>query len=300
LTEAGGVLNIGIVGIGNMGFAMAARLLETGWSVAVRDIDTHREVAAGALGARVCLSPAEVAHHSACVIVCVVNADQTEAVLFDSQHGVVAQGNRPCVMLCPTIGPDDVAAFASRLGERGLACLEAPMSGGPLRARQGKMSLMVACEDALFDRHAALLGVLADPVFRIGSRLGDGARTKLVNNLLAAINLAGAAEVLALAERVGLDVPRTLDVIERSSGQSWIGSERMRRAIAGDTVPRAHTSLLNKDSALALAMARQAGFDAQLGASAASLFQRACNAGMADLDDACLLSMLRAHGPREP
>ena len=292
-------MNIGIVGIGNMGFAMAARLLETGCSVAVRDIDTRREIAAGALGARVCLSPAEVAHHSACVIVCVVNADQTEAVLFDSQHGVVAQGNRPCVMLCPTIGPDDVAAFASRLGERGLACLEAPMSGGPLRARQGKMSLMVACEDALFDRHAALLGVLADPVFRIGSRLGDGARTKLVNNLLAAINLAGAAEVLALAERVGLDVPRTLDVIERSSGQSWIGSERMRRAIAGDVVPHAHTSLLNKDSALALAMARQAGFEAQVGASAAALFQRACDAGMADLDDACLLSMLQVHRSRE-
>ena len=79
-------------------------------------------------------------------------------------------------------------------------------------------------------------------MFRIGARPGDGARTKLVNNLLAGINLAGAAEAMALAERLGLDPARTLDVIEQSSGQSWIGSDRMRRAIAGDFAPRAHVT----------------------------------------------------------
>ncbi len=169
------------------------------------------------------------------------------------------------------------------------------MSGGPLRARDGSMSLMVACDDAVFDRHRALLEWLASRLVRVGTRIGDGARTKLVNNLLAAVNLAGAAEALALAARLGLDPLRTLDAIEKSSAQSWIGSDRLHRALAGDLVPRAHTTLLRKDSHLALAMAREAGVAAPLGEAAAALFARACDVGgCADLDDASLYDWLRS------
>jgi putative dehydrogenase len=155
------------------------------------------------------------------------------------------------------------------------------------------MSLMVACADTTFERWRSLIEALSSQVFRLGERPGDGARVKLVNNLLAAINLAGAAEALALAERVGLDPARALAVIERSSGQSWIGSDRMRRALAGDLAPRAHTTLLNKDSHLALAMAAAAGFEANVGAQAAALFERACANGFAGLDDASLFELLR-------
>lgn len=285
-------LRAGIIGIGNMGFAIAARLLDAGWPVSVRDIDTAREAAARSLGATVCSTPALLARESDCVIVCVVDAAQVEAVLFDADSGVCSQPSRPSVMLCPTIAPGDAAAIAQRLAVQGFDCIEAPMSGGPVRARAGTMSLMVACADAAFERHAGLLATLADPVFRIGVRIGDGARTKLVNNLLAAINLAGAAEALALARRVGLDPARTLDVIERSSGQSWIGTERMRRALTGDLAPRARTALLNKDARLALAMALDAGFDAQVGARASALFARACASGLDRLDDASLLDFL--------
>jgi hypothetical protein len=131
----------------------------------------------------------------------------------------------------------------------GLQAIDAPMSGGPARARDGTMSLMVACADAVFSQHSALINTLSAKVFRISQQPGDGARTKLVNNLLAGINLVGAAEVLALAARMGLDLARTLDVIEQSSGQSWIGSDRMRRAIAGDYAPRAHVTCCKKTPA---------------------------------------------------
>jgi 3-hydroxyisobutyrate dehydrogenase-like beta-hydroxyacid dehydrogenase len=167
------------------------------------------------------------------------------------------------------------------------------MSGGPLRAREGSMSLMVACADAVFERHRPLLETLSARLFRVGARLGDGARTKLVNNLLAGVNLAAAAEAMALAERLGLDLPRTLDVIEQSSGQSWIGSDRMRRAIAGDYAPRAHVTLLQKDTGLALDMARAAGFEPELGPVAHDAFERAAAAGDAGLDDAALFRLFR-------
>jgi 3-hydroxyisobutyrate dehydrogenase len=167
------------------------------------------------------------------------------------------------------------------------------MSGGPERARDGSMSLMLACQNAVLDKHRALVEMLSSKVFHISERPGDGARTKLVNNLLAGINLAGAAEALALAERLGLSVPRTLAIIEQSSGQSWIGSDRMRRAIHGDYMPRAHTSLLNKDTHLALGMAREAGYGSSLGEQAAALFARACENGLATMDDASVFELLR-------
>jgi 3-hydroxyisobutyrate dehydrogenase len=131
-------------------------------------------------------------------------------------------------------------------------------------------------------------------VFRISQRVGDGARTKLVNNLLAGINLVGAAEALALARRMGLDARTTLDVIEQSSGQSWIGGDRMRRAIEGDYAPRAHMTLLAKDTRLAIEAARAAGFDGPLGAAARDVFARALEEGLADLDDAALFRLLSA------
>jgi 3-hydroxyisobutyrate dehydrogenase-like beta-hydroxyacid dehydrogenase len=176
---------------------------------------------------------------------------------------------------------------------QGVDTLDAPMSGGPQRAAQGTMSLMVAGVDAVFARHQAVLHALANPVFRISERVGDGARTKLVNNLLAGIHLVGAAEALALAERLGLDASRTLQVMAASSGQSWIASDRMPRALAGDFAPRAHMTLLEKDTALAVQAAKAVGFSGPLGTTAAQVFASASAMGMAELDDAAVLEWLR-------
>ena len=284
---------IAVVGIGNMGLAMALRLRDRGFAVAVRDIAPAREALAHAEGLAVCDSPAAAAEGARAAIVAVVDAAQTEEVLFGAQGLAAALPRGAAVLLCPTIAPHDTERFAARLAEAGLEAIDAPMSGGPLRAREGTMSLMVACAAPSFERQRDLIEALSGAVFRLGERPGDGARMKLVNNLLAGINLAGAAEVLALAERAGLDPALALDVIERSSGQSWIASDRMRRAIAGDLAPRAHTTLLNKDTHLALAMAQRLGLATPVGEHAAALFARACESGFAALDDASLFELLR-------
>ena len=159
------------------------------------------------------------------------------------------------------------------------------------------MSLMVACAEHVFARHQSLINALSSNVFRISEKPGDGARTKLVNNLLAGINLVGAAEALAMAQKLGLDMAKTLDVIERSSGQSWIGSDRLRRALADDYEPRAHMTLLEKDTRLAVAAARAAGFEGPLGASARDVFAQASAGGLANLDDAALFKWLSVKRP---
>jgi len=284
---------VGIVGVGNMGGAMAARLLACGWRVRACDLVPAKVQALVAQGAEASAMPADAARGADALVVCVVDAAQAQDVLFGPQGAAATLAAGRAVLLCPTIAPDDTEQLAAQLAVRGLEAIDAPMSGGPARAREGTMSLMVACTDAAHAANRALLDALSTKVFRVGTRPGDGARTKLVNNLLAAVNLAGAAEAIALAERLGLDAARTLDVIEQSSGQSWIGSDRMRRALAGDYAPRAHVTLLHKDTRLALEAARAAGFSPALGRLAHEAFVRAVAAGRADLDDAVLLEGMR-------
>ena len=296
--DRGVCVPVAVIGAGLMGGAMVERLRERGWPVAVRDIDPACAERARGAGAMVCASAREVAavlDEGGVLAIVVVDAAQCRDVLWGEQGAAPLLKPGQTVLLCPTIAPEDTEAIAARLAPLGVDTIDAPMSGGPARARAGTMSLMLAGPEAALQRHAGLLADLSDSQFRVGERVGDGARTKLVNNLLAGINLAGAAEALALAQRLGLDLTRTLDVIERSSGQSWIGADRLRRQLAGDTAPRAHMTLLAKDTRLAVAAGRAAGHEGVLGPQAAAVFAAALSEGMAGLDDGALLDWMRAH-----
>jgi L-threonate 2-dehydrogenase len=284
---------VGIIGVGNMGGAMAANLLAHGWPVRVCDIDASKTQYLSQLGAVVDAHPAEIASQVTLLIICVVDGEQTQDVLFGKFGAVQCLRSGQTVMLCPTISPEDVQVCAHQFAALGIETIDAPMSGGPARARDGSMSLMLACADAVFEQHKTVLQTLSHQVFRISQQPGDGAKTKLVNNLVAGINLAAAAEAMALSERMGLDSTTTLNVIQQSSGQSWIGNDRMRRAIADDFEPRAHTTLLAKDTKLAVAAAQQLGFKTPLGQLTAETFAHAVAHGLAGQDDASLIKWMR-------
>ena len=292
MTESDSKFPIAIIGVGNMGGGMARNLLAKGWPVHVYDVDAGKMQDLVPFGAVAYINIAQAAINSIVTIVCVVDAMQTQEVLFGADGIAQAMALGRMVMLCPTLAPQDVERFAKDLIPFGLHTIDAPMSGGPVRAADGSMSLMVACAPMVFERHRALIEALSNKVFRISDRVGDGARTKLVNNLLAGINLVGAAEVLVMAQKMGLDVAKTLEVIEQSSGQSWIGSDRMRRAFDGDYAPRAHMTLLEKDTRLAVAAAQLAGFEGPLGAAARDVFAQASAGGLDGLDDAALFQWL--------
>lgn len=277
-------MELALIGIGAMGLPIALNLRDRGHAVRVCDINAERLALAS--GCTAAATPAQAAAGADAVVVCVVDAAQTEAVLGGPQGLLQALPAPRAVLLCPTIAPQDVQRLAGLLEARGIDALDAPMSGGPQRARDGTMSLMVACAEPLFTHWQPLLAQMATRLFHIGTQAGDGARTKLINNLLAAINLAGAAEAMALAERIGLDPARTWAVVEQSSGQSWIGSERLQRALAGRTEVQAQIGLLAKDSALALQMAAGAGQALSVGPAAAALFAAAVAAGWSARDDA--------------
>ena len=288
----------GIVGTGNMGGGMAKRLLDLGWPVFVHDLDATKQSALQAAGARGCLHAAALAQAAEVVIVCVIDASQVQQV-FDGPHGLLAGLTAgQTVVMCPTIAPADTEHFAQQLQAIGVHMVDAPMSGGPIRAANGSMSLVLAAPEAILAAQDDLLQALSSQCVFISHRTGDGARVKLVNNLLAGINLVGACEAMVLAEKMGLAKETALSLIERSSGQSWIASDRLRRVFANDTSIGSHMRLLAKDTRLAMASAQQVGYAGCLGESAAKAFAMACEQGMTDMDDSNMLAFIRQAADR--
>lgn len=273
-----------------MGMAMAKNLHRKGFAVAVRDIRPEAEAQAHALGMTVCPSPAALLAHADVIIVVVVDAQQIEEVLFDADGlASVPSIQGKCVMLCSTIAPEDTIRFAQRLAQHGVSTIDAPVSGGPAHAEAGTMSMMIAADNALLQSHDRLLAALSDKPFRISERIGDGAKAKLVNNLLAGINLAAGAEALSLGMKIGLDPHKLFDVICASSGMSRIFHDRMARALMDDFAPRAFAHLFTKDITLATAMADAAAHETPLGGAALDIFRRTVDNGWAELDDAAVI-----------
>ena len=299
---------IGIVGIGAMGLAMARNLHRKGHALCVRDIDPAAVAAAAALGIEACDSPAALAARCDVLIVVVVDAAQIDELLFGPDgvvHAAAAPRTAPrtaprpapraealAVLLCSTIAAHDTERFHARLATHAIALVDAPISGGPVRAADGSMSMMLAGDAAVLERLEPLLRDLASKRFVIGAKPGDAARTKLVNNLLAGINLVAAAEAMALGARLGLDQQLLFDVINASSGASWIGQDRMARALVNDFEPRARAAILTKDVGLAVQMADAAGIETRLGDAALSVFQATLAAGLGEQDDAAVIKAL--------
>ena len=280
---------IGFLGIGNMGFAMMARLLEQGWPCASYDIDPMQNRKAQEAGAQLVRAASDIGTLCRISFVVVVNTDQVREVLEGDQGLLKTAQAGDVIYLCPTLGPVDVGQFAQRALVRGVHVMDSPMSGGPVRARQGEMSLMLAGPSRILVQHQPLLDAITLQRFVISETTSDAAKTKLANNLLAAINLAGISEVLAMAQAWGLNAQTTLNVMQASSGQSWIGQDRMQRALNNDFAPRAHTSLLAKDTRLALQACDELNVSLpELGQLATQQFEQACSRGFQDLDDASL------------
>jgi L-threonate 2-dehydrogenase len=289
---------VGVIGTGAMGMGVVRSLRRHDVVTLTRDIRDDANAAAASLGATVCGSPAAVARAAAIVIVLVVDADQVDDVLFGSDGAAAAFAPGGIVVVSSTVDPQYVVALAPRLATHGVTLVDAPVSGGPAKADAGTMTMMVAGPREARERCAPVFAPLAARVFVVGDAAGQAATVKIVNNLLAAANLAAGAEALALASRAGLDPRAVLDVIDASSGASWIVADRMPRALSGDTGVRAAARILAKDARIAVAVADRLGARARFARAAADAFRDACEAGYAEDDDSALLRHCLQAGER--
>ena len=285
---------IGIIGTGAMGGAMARCLLRKGYRVVVNDVVDERIDALVRLGAAPAVDAAALAQQASVIFTVVVDAAQTDDALFGSRGAVDAIPHGSVIVMCSTVAPGYAAGLARRVEARGSGFIDAPISGGPQRAEAGTLSMMAAGPAATVQRTLPLLDALAARVFRVGERAGDGSAMKIVNNMLAGINLAAAAEAMALAERMGMDLQLVHDVVCASSGGSWIFADRMPRVIAADYSPRAAAKILHKDVGLALAAADAAGVPAAITRAAHRVYAGTLAQGFGEADDAALIEFYRA------
>ncbi len=284
-------LNIGLIGLGAMGRGMAASLRRAGYHVHVCDVRPEAAQAFAADGGTACANPAEVAARCGVVVSVVVNAAQTEAVLF-GEHGAAAALQPGSVfVMCSTVDPRWSVALEARLAQMGLLYLDAPISGGAAKAAAGQMTMMTAGTPAAYAKAGAVLEAMAAKVYKLGDRAGNGSKVKIINQLLAGVHIAAAAEAMALGLREGVDADALYEVITHSAGNSWMFENRMAHVLAGDYTPLSAVDIFVKDLGLVLDTARASHFPLPLSATAHQMFMQASTAGFAKEDDSAVIKI---------
>lgn len=291
LGQPGQLGNIGVIGLGAMGRGMAASLRRAGYTVHVCDVRPEAAQAFAAEGGVACSSPAELAAHCEVLVSVVVNAEQTEAVLFGEGGAAAALQPGSLFIMCSTVDPNWSVALEARLAERGLLYLDAPISGGAAKAASGQMTMMTAGTPAAYAKAGGALDAMAAKVYRLGDRAGNGSKVKIINQLLAGVHIAAAAEAMALGLREGVAAADLYEVITHSAGNSWMFENRMAHVLAGDYTPLSAVDIFVKDLGLVLDTARASKFPLPLSATAHQMFMQASTAGYAREDDSAVIKI---------
>ena len=282
---------VGIIGLGAMGSGMAASLRRAGFDVHVFDVRADVAQRFAADGGTACASPSELARACPVLISVVVNATQTEDVLFGSTGCAAAMLAGSVFVMCSTVDPAWSAALETRLAGQGVLYLDAPISGGAARAASGDITMMTAGSAAAYERCGGALDAMAAKVYRLGDRAGAGSKVKVINQLLAGVHIAAAAEAMALGLREGVDPAALYEVITHSAGNSWMFENRMPHVLAGDYTPLSAVDIFVKDLGLVLDMARASKFPLPLSSTAHQMFMQASTAGHGRDDDSAVIKI---------
>ena len=289
---------VGLIGLGAMGSGMAASLRRAGHAVQVFDV--RREVAQAFAQEGGTAHDTLASLGAACdvVVSVVVNAAQTESVLFGdgttpgNMTGCAASMKPGSVfVMCSTVDPNWSVALESRLEAMGLRYVDAPISGGAAKAASGQMTMMTAGRPEAYAVAEPFLNAMAAKVYKLGDSAGAGSKVKIINQLLAGVHIAAAAEAMALGLREGVDAAALYEVITNSAGNSWMFENRMAHVLAGDYTPLSAVDIFVKDLGIVLDVARASKFPLPLSSTAHQMFMQASTAGFAKEDDSAVIKI---------
>jgi 3-hydroxyisobutyrate dehydrogenase len=283
---------VGFVGLGTMGAAMAANLARAGYPLRVWNRTPGKARPLVEIGAIEAGTPRELAAAVDTVVICVSDTPDVEAVLFDADG--VAQGAAPGTLVidCSTISPRSTRDFARRLSERGIAMIDAPVSGGSEGALQATLTIMVGGEAADVARAHAVLAAMGRTITHMGP-IGAGQATKAVNQVILSGAYLGVAEGIVLAMRAGLDPEAVVTALSGGGAQSWVLSNRSGRMIEERYPLGFKVTLHRKDLAIALDLAREAGVSLPVAALTAQLENGLIAGGHGDEDMSALARSIR-------
>jgi putative dehydrogenase len=277
---------IAVVGLGSMGLGMATSLLRSGADVAGYDPSPAAAKKFEAAGGTAGRSPAEAARDARIVVSVVVNADQTDTILFGEAGCANTMLKGGVFISCATMAPDRARGLASRLESMGRHYLDAPISGGSQRAADGTLTMLGSGSPAAFAIARPALEVMSGLLYELGDKPGQGAAFKMVNQLLAGVHIAAACEAITFAAREGLDLAKVYEVITKSAGNSWMFENRVPHVLTGDYDPKSAIEIFVKDLGIVIDMARASRFPVPIAGAALQMFLMTAAAGMSHDDDA--------------
>jgi putative dehydrogenase len=287
-------MKVAVIGLGSMGMGAALNLVRAGHTVFGCEPREAVRAAFEAEGGSAVTRPAELPAHLQAVVVFVVSAAQTDAVLFGPDGCAAQLAAGTVVLCCTTVAPEFARSLSARLAEAGLLLLDAPVSGGSVGAREGTMTVMSSGPEAAFAAAQPVLDAIASKVWRLGDAAGIGSTVKMVNQLLAGVHIATAAEALALGIRAGADPKTLFEVISTSAGSSWMWQNRVPHILAGDDTPHSAVNIFVKDLGIVLDQARALTFPLPMASAAHQLFLAAAAAGHGGRDDAFVIRFWQA------
>jgi len=290
---------VAVIGLGSMGFGMAASLRRAGLDVIGCDVSADIVARFVADGGKAAKTPAEAAKGADIVVSVVLNAAQTETILFGKDGVAETLAKDAVVVSSATMDPDAARRLAKQLEATGRHYLDAPISGGAQRAAQGELTILASGSPAAFAKARPALDAMAAKLYELGDAAGQGAAFKMINQLLAGVHIAAASEAITFAAKQGLDLQKVYEVITASAGNSWMFENRMPHVIAGDYKPRSAVEIFVKDLGIVQDMARNARFPAPLASAALQMFLMASASGMGRVDDASVARLYARIGGAE-
>ncbi|WP_415006852.1 L-threonate dehydrogenase [Aestuariivirga sp.] len=275
-----------------MGLGMACALLRAGRTVYGFDVNPAALNAFRAAGGLVCKTLQDVGSHPGVVVVVVVNAVQTESVLFGVDGAAAAMAPGTVIISCATVGPAEAKDFARRAEEKGLLYVDGPISGGAVRAAKGELTFMASGSAAAFAAARSVMNDMAATIYELGDQAGIGSSFKIVNQLLAGVHIAAACEAITFAKSLDLDISRVFDVITKSAGNSWMFENRIPHVLDGDYAPKSAVSIFTKDLGIVSDIGRKQKFPLPIASAALQLFIMTEAAGMGRDDDSSVARLL--------
>ena len=284
---------IAIVGLGSMGYGMAGSVLAAGHQTHGFDINPAQvarfQAQGGADG-----DLDSIAGSIDALVVVVLNAAQTETVLFGEMGIVPAMKRGSVVVACATVPPAFARDMADRCADYGVHYLDAPISGGAAKAAAGRLSIMASGTVQAFAAAATVLDATAEKVFTLGDAAGAGSAMKAVNQLLAGVHIAAMAEALTFGLSQGVSAEKFVEVIPECAGTSWMLENRAPHIVTGDYTPHSSVNIWPKDLGIVLDIARGAGFEAPVTEAALAQFVEAAAMGLGGEDDAAVAKVYAA------
>lgn len=281
---------VGFIGLGNMGRPMALNLVTHGFSLVVHDVDPTRVEPLRERGARVAGSAEQVAAQADRTI-CMVETTAQAADVIAGERGIIRSAAPGHVVVCmSTIDPFVARRLAGELAARGVAMLDAPVSGGTVRAASGELSIIAGGAAETFEACRDMFRAMGTKLFHVGA-LGQGLAMKLVNNLLVQVNRVTMAEALVMGVKAGLD-PRTIyDVVRVSTGTSFAFETGVPKILARDFSPGGKVDISYKDQELETAFAKQLGVPLLLASVSQQVYQMARAAGLGQEDGLAVIKV---------